>query len=80
MRTYITAKEESGDTTFVYEEFPAPVSENVTLSTTRELVFYKTNISEARTLLLHNRNYYSELVGYEDPEGFAPVNAVFACH
>ncbi|EDX75544.1 hypothetical protein MC7420_1462 [Coleofasciculus chthonoplastes PCC 7420] len=33
----------------------------------------------ARVILLQNKNYYSELVGYDDPEGFAPVNEVLTC-
>jgi hypothetical protein len=29
--------------------------------------------------MLNNSDYYSELVGYADPEGFAPMDAVLTC-
>ncbi|HEY9845606.1 MAG TPA: hypothetical protein V6D03_05350 [Candidatus Caenarcaniphilales bacterium] len=79
MRSYITAKEDSGNTTFVYEQFPSQVGENITIANRRELVFYKTNIQKARALLLKNKNYYSALVGYEDPQGFSPINSTLVC-
>lgn len=43
-------------------------------------MFYGINLKKARQILLQNPQYYSELVGYEDPEGFAPVNAVLICY
>jgi hypothetical protein len=33
-----------------------------------------------RQLMLENSDYYSELVGYPDPEGFGPVNNVLTAH
>ena len=79
MRAYITAKTEKGNTVFVYEQFPSIVAEKITISNRRELVFYGINIKKARQILLQNPQYYSELIGYEDSEGFAPVNAVLTC-
>lgn len=79
MRAYITVKTEKGNIVFVYEQFPSIVAEKITISNRRELVFYGTNIKKARQILLQNPKYYSELVGYEDSEGFAPVNAVLTC-
>ncbi|HEY9641434.1 MAG TPA: hypothetical protein V6C57_13185 [Coleofasciculaceae cyanobacterium] len=87
MRAYITVTEEKGDTTFLFEQFPSPVAsssrsnstEQVTIASSRALTFYGVGIDRARTLMLQNPKYYAELVGYDDPEGFAPVNAVLAC-
>ncbi|HBB32337.1 MAG TPA: hypothetical protein DDZ80_31275 [Cyanobacteria bacterium UBA8803] len=82
MRSFITVKEKEGNTIFTYEQFPSPVGkgEEVTITTKRELTFYGKNIDTARVVLLQNKNYYSELVGYEDAEGFAPVNEVLTCN
>ena len=79
MRSFITIKEEEGTTTFTYEQFPSTVAENITIATQRELTFHNTPLDTARVILLQNKNYYSELVGYDDPEGFAPVNEVLTC-
>lgn len=78
MRAYITARIEKGNTIFVFEQFASIVAE-ITIANKRELVFYGINIKKARQILLKNPQYYSELVGYEDPEGFAPVNTVLTC-
>ena len=79
MRSFITLTENEGNTTVVYEQFPSIVAENITISTIRELVFHNTNIRQARTLLLQTKKYYSELVGYDAPEGFKPINSVLVC-
>ncbi len=79
MRTYITVETREGNTIFIYEQFPSIVAEKITISHRRELVFYGINIKKARQILLKNPKYYFELVGYEDPDGFAPVNAVLTC-
>ncbi|MBE9126306.1 MULTISPECIES: hypothetical protein [unclassified Coleofasciculus] len=79
MRSYITITEEENNTIFTYEQFPSNVAENITLATKRELTLYNTSLDTARVILLQNKNYYSELVGYDDPEGFAPVNEVLTC-
>jgi len=79
MRSYITITEDEGSTIVTYEQFPSNVDENVTLTTKRELTFHDTPLDTARVILLQNKNYYSELVGYDDPEGFAPVNEVLTC-
>jgi hypothetical protein len=83
MRAYITITEEKGDTTFLFEQFPSPVTggaEQVTIASSRALTFYGIKVDRARRLMLQNPTYYAELVGYDDPQGFAPVNAVLACH
>ncbi|MEQ9552670.1 MAG: hypothetical protein RIM23_24025 [Coleofasciculus sp. G3-WIS-01] len=79
MRAYITITEDEGSTIVTYEQFPSDVAENISLTTKRELTFYDTPLDTARVVLLQNKNYYSELVGYDDPEGFAPVNEVLTC-
>ncbi|MFP4121898.1 hypothetical protein [Coleofasciculus sp.] len=79
MRAYITITEDEGSTIVTYEQFPSTVDENITLTTKRELTFHDTPLDTARVILLQNKNYYSELVGYDDPEGFAPVNEVLTC-
>lgn len=79
MRAYITITEADGDTVFTYEQFPSNVADKITLTTKRELKFEDTQLDTARVILLQNKNYYSELVGYDDPDGFAPVNEVLTC-
>jgi len=79
MRAYITITEDEGSTIVTYEQFPSTVDENITLTTKRELTFHDTPLDTARVILLQNKNYYSELVGYDDPDGFAPVNQVLTC-
>ena len=81
MRAFITLTEQAGNTIVVFEQFPSPVgnAQNVTIANRRELIFYGRNINQARQLLLQNKEYYSELVGYEDPEGFQPINEVLTC-
>jgi len=83
MRAYITVTEADGNTTFLFEQFPSNVgidpSVPVTIASSRELTFYETPLDRARTLMLENPDYYSELVGYSDPEGFGPVNQTLAC-
>ncbi|HEY9879872.1 MAG TPA: hypothetical protein V6D29_15565 [Leptolyngbyaceae cyanobacterium] len=82
MRAYITITEEEGDTTVLFEQFPSPVDEGelpVTIASTRTLTFYKAGAEEVRQLMLQNPVYYSELMGYEDLEGFGLVNDVLKC-
>ena len=79
MRAFITLTESDGNTAAIFEQFPSPVGDKITIANRREMVFYGRKVNEARQLLLRNPQYYSELVGYQDPEGFAPVNAVLAC-
>jgi len=82
MRAYITLTEEKGDTTVLFEQFPSPVGEGhvpVTIASSRTLTFYGVKVDRVRALMLQDPRYYTELVGYKDPEGFAPVNAVLVC-
>lgn len=83
MRAYITLSETDGTTTVTFDQFPSPVANDdnqpVTISSTRELTFYDLDLESTRELLLSNPDYYTELVNYPDPEGFAPVNAVMSC-
>jgi hypothetical protein len=81
MRTFITAIEENGNSTFVYEQFPSVVSANkpITVEVKRTMIFYDTDIKEARATLRENYDYYSELVGYPDSEGFTLVDEVLEC-
>ncbi|GAB4537894.1 MAG: hypothetical protein Tsb0014_27090 [Pleurocapsa sp.] len=79
MRAYLTITEEENNTVVTFEQFPAVVEENITIASHREMTFYDTSIDKTRELLLQNDRYYSELLGYEDPEGFAPVNETLFC-
>jgi hypothetical protein len=82
MRAYVTIAEDQGDTTVVFEQFPSPVGEGqvpTTIASSRTLTFYGMKIDRVRALMLEDSRYYTELMGYEDPEGFAPVNAVLIC-
>ena len=81
MRAFITAIEKDGNSQFIYEQFPSVVTGNIpiTIENKRTLTFYDTKIEKARTILRENSNYYSELVGYSDVEGFAAVNEVLKC-
>ena len=59
MRSYITITEADGNTAFLYEQFPSPVSVGttpVTISSSRELIFYDTSIHDARQLMLQSRH------------------------
>jgi len=82
MRAYITITEEKGNTTFLFEQFPSNIGNGqvpATIASSRVLTFYGIELDKARQLMLQNPDFYSELVGYSDPEGFAPVNAVLTC-
>jgi hypothetical protein len=82
MRSYLTIAEQDGNTTFVFEQFPSNIGNGqvpATISSQRFLTFYETDLASARRLMLQNPEFYSELVGYSDPEGFAPVNATLTC-
>ncbi len=82
MRAFVTIREAEGNTTFIYEQLPSPVSGSqtaVTIAQRRELTFYNTNVAAARQLMLNTPTYYTTLLGNDDPEGFAPVNAVLTC-
>ncbi len=81
MRNYLTITEEDGDTTFVFEQFPAEIGDDeisVTFAATHRMTFYETGVEEARSLMLQHPYYYSNLTGYQDP-GFDLVNAVITC-
>ncbi len=85
MRAYVTITEAEGNTTFLFEQFPAIVTHDrlqveATLALTRQVVFYKTGLEQARQIMLRHPSYYADLVGYADGEGFGPLNAVLACH
>ena len=81
MRTFITLIETNGATEVTYEQLgafvPGPVE--AVLTSQRSLLFPGQSIDEVRQLLLNNTTYYRELVGFDDPDGFAPVNATLIC-
>ncbi len=83
MRALLTLEEKEGDTTAKYWQFPSRVGKTATppatISSTRELTFYKTNLAAARQLLLKNPMYYQELLGSTAPEDFKPVNDTLKC-
>ncbi|ESA37218.1 hypothetical protein N836_04270 [Leptolyngbya sp. Heron Island J] len=81
MRTFITLTEADGATEVTYEQLgavvPGPVE--AVLTSQRSLLFPGQSIDGVRQLLLNNATYYRELVGFDDPDGFAPVNATLIC-
>lgn len=82
MRAYITITEEDGNTIFVFDQFPSNIGDGqvpATIAASRLLTFYDTDLDTARQLMLDNPRYYTELVGYAAPEGFAPVSNVLTC-
>ena len=81
MRTFITGVEKNGNSIFIYEQFPSVVTGDrpITIENKRTLTFYETKIEQARIILRENPDYYSELVGYDDPEGFDAIDEVLKC-
>jgi hypothetical protein len=85
MRSFISITEAGGNTTFVYEQFPSPVSVTggsgapVTIAQRRTMIFYNTPVAAARQQMLSVPTYYTTLLGSAAPDGFAPVNAVLTC-
>lgn len=81
MRTFITLKETGGSTEVTYEQFgtAVPGPAQAVLTTERSLTFPNRAIDAVRQLLLNNPTYYRELVGFNDPDGFAAVNATLIC-
>lgn len=81
MRTFITLIETEGTTEVIYEQLgsfvPGPVE--AILATERSLTFPNQSIDRVRQLLMTNGAYYRELVGFDDPEGFAAVNSTLIC-
>ncbi|MEM9805198.1 MAG: hypothetical protein AAF959_07945 [Cyanobacteria bacterium P01_D01_bin.56] len=81
MRASITMMETNGTTEVTYEQFgsfvPGPVE--AVLTTERTLIFPDRSIDQTRQVLLNSGTYYRELVGFDDPEGFAPVNNTLVC-
>lgn len=49
------------------------------LTAERSLVFPGKSIDQARQILLNNASYYRDLVGFNDPDGFAAVNSTLVC-
>ncbi len=81
MRAYITVTEEDGNTTFLFEQFPSNLGLDIpaTIASIRQLTMYGVDVEQARQIMLQKPAYYSELVGYSDPEGFTQVNQVLTC-
>ncbi|MEM7066323.1 MAG: hypothetical protein AAF572_24540 [Cyanobacteria bacterium P01_B01_bin.77] len=81
MRTFITLTETNGSTEVTYEQLGSfvPGSVEAILTAERALIFPNMPIDRVRQLLLTNATYYRELVGFNDPDGFAPVNDTLIC-
>lgn len=81
MRTFITLRETDGSTEVTYEQLGAPVAgpAEAVLTTQRSLTFPRRSIDAVRQLLLNTPSYYRQLVGFNDPDGFAAVNATLIC-
>ncbi|HIK46550.1 MAG TPA: hypothetical protein IGR64_16990 [Leptolyngbyaceae cyanobacterium M65_K2018_010] len=83
MRAFITLTETTAGTTVLFEQLPTLVGgaaeQPVTLTIYREMIFYGLGVQATREFLAAHADYYQELVGYPDPEGFGPVDAVLSC-
>lgn len=81
MRTFITMAETDGTTEVTYEQLgsfvPGPVE--AVLTSKRSLIFPNQSVDRVRQLLLSHDSYYQELVGFDDPDGFAAVNSSLIC-
>ena len=81
MRTFITLTETDGTTEVVYQQLgtfvPGPVE--AIFTSERSLIFPNRSIDRARQLLLSDASYYQELVGFDDPDGFAPIDDTLIC-
>lgn len=82
MRAYITIFETGGNTTLEFEQFPSLVGGGevpATLGVKRVMTFYDLGLTATRQLLLDQPQYYSELLGYQDLQGFGPINDLLTC-
>jgi hypothetical protein len=43
------------------------------------MTFYDLGLTATRQLLLDQPQYYSELLGYQDLQGFGPINDLLTC-
>ncbi|MEM9978585.1 MAG: hypothetical protein AAF808_13245 [Cyanobacteria bacterium P01_D01_bin.2] len=81
MRTFITLTETGGTTEVVYQQLgtfvPGPVE--AIFTSERALIFPNRSIDMARQLLLTDASYYQELVGFDEPDGFAPIDDTLIC-
>jgi len=79
-RSFIRIRERDGAIIFIYEELPAIVGvERVTLAVQRTLIVHDRSLDAARAWLRGNDEVYAELVGYDDPDGYAPVDDTIRC-
>ena len=82
MRAYITLTEAAGDTTLEFEQLPSLVGGGevpATLAVKRVMTVYGLGLTATRQLLLDHPQYYSELLGYDNAEGFGPINDLLTC-
>jgi hypothetical protein len=82
MRAYITLTETGGDTIVEFEQFLSLVGRGevpATLAVKRVMTFYGWGLTATRQLLLDQPQYYYELLGYENAEGFGPINDLLTC-
>ena len=81
MRTFITLTETNGTTEVVYQQLgtfvPGPVE--AIFTSERALIFPNRSVDMARQLLLSDASYYQELVGFDESDGFAPINDTLIC-
>jgi hypothetical protein len=90
MRAYITVSEVSGNSVFVYEQFPSTIptvserpNQPVTIANRRTLTFGSTPIADARQQVVAQPAYYASLLGVSleslQGEGFGKVNDTLLC-
>ncbi|MEO0352263.1 MAG: hypothetical protein AAF282_19665 [Cyanobacteria bacterium P01_A01_bin.15] len=81
MRTFITLTETNGTTEVVYQQLgtfvPGPVE--AIFTSERALIFPNRSVDMARQLLLSDASYYQELVGFDESDGFAPIDDTLIC-
>lgn len=86
---FITVTQSGADTTFRYERFPGLVQMSdqfgvykpraVTLEKARTMVFYNTQIEVAREVMRVRKDYYFELIGFNDEVGFSAYDDAMSC-
>lgn len=86
---FITVTQSGADTTFRYVSFPGLVQmpdqvgvykpRAVTLEKARTMIFYNTQIEVAREVMRVRRDYYIELIGFNDEVGFSAYDDTMSC-
>ena len=82
IRATLRVQEESGNTTFIYQNLPTPVGGEqtpVTIEQERKLIFYNTRIPEARSRMLKDPKFFNELRGFSDNDSYKAFDDALIC-